>query len=129
MQADEISTLELEIITQAIGKEIILRNVTFTSNSSEIDVTSYEELDKLIAYLIKNPNLQIEIQGHTDDVGSELYNQILSNERAKAVYDYLISKVSNKLRYIGYGETQPRVPNDSDKSRSLNRRTSFVIIQ
>ena len=129
IQADKISDLELEIITQETGKEIILRNVTFASNSSKIDVSSYEELDKLIAYLIKTPNLQIEIQGHTDDVGTDLDNKILSNERAKAVYDYLISKVSNKLRYIGYGETQPMVPNDSEKSRSLNRRTSFVIIE
>ena len=129
MQADEISELELEIITQKIGEEIVLKNVTFASNSSEIDISSYEELDKLIAYLIKTPDLHIEIQGHTDDIGADIDNQILSNKRAKAVYDYLISKVSNQLSYIGYGESQPIIPNDSEYSRSLNRRTSFVIIE
>ncbi|MEC9208805.1 MAG: OmpA family protein [Bacteroidota bacterium] len=127
MQADEISTIELEIITQEIGEEVVLRNVTFTSNSSEIDASSYAELDKLIACLKKNPNLQIEIQGHTDDIGSELNNLILSDERAKAVYDYLIIKVENSLSYIGYGESKPLVPNESENDRKLNRRTSFVI--
>jgi outer membrane protein OmpA-like peptidoglycan-associated protein len=127
MQADEISDLELEIITQRIGEEVVLKNVTFASNSSEIDASSYAELDKLIAYLIKTPNFQIEIQGHTDNIGSDLDNLILSDQRAKAVYDYLIIKVENKLSYIGYGESKPLVPNDSENGRGLNRRTSFVI--
>ena len=74
MQADEISELELEIITQKIGEEIVLKNVTFASNSSEIDISSYEELDKLISYLIKTPDLHIEIQGHTDDIGADIDN-------------------------------------------------------
>ena len=127
MQADQISELELEIITQKIGEEVVLKNVIFTSNSSEIDESSYVELDKLIAYLSKNPNLQIEIQGHTDDIGSDLDNLILSDKRAKAVYDYLIIKVENKLSYTGYGELKPLVSNESENGRGLNRRTSFVI--
>ena len=52
---------------------------------------------------------------------------VLSEKRAKAVYDYLITKVKNKLSYIGYGESRRLVPNDSDNARGLNRRTSFVI--
>ena len=127
IQANEISELELDIITQKIGEEVVLKNVTFASNSSEIDASSYEELDKLIAYLAKNPNLQIEIQGHTDDVGSDIDNLFLSEKRAKAVYDYIIIKLENKLSYTGYGESKPLAPNESEKGRELNRRTSFVI--
>ena len=127
MQADEISALELKIITHEIGEEVVLKNVTCASNSFELDMSSYAELDKLIAYLIKNPSLEIEIQGHTDDIGAESDNLILSDKRAKAVYDYLITKVKNKLSFIGYGESKPLVSNNSENSRSLNRRTSFVI--
>ena len=75
----------------------------------------------------KNPNLQIEIQGHTDDVGSDFDNLILSEKRAKAVYDYIIIKLENKLSYTGYGESKPLAPNESENGRELNRRTSFVI--
>ena len=127
MQADKISKLELEIITNKVGDEVILNNVTFLSNSFEIDASSYVELDRLIAYLTKNPHIEIEIQGHTDNVGSDKDNLVLSEKRAKAVYDYLMTKVGNKLSYIGYGESRQLVPNDSDNSRQLNRRTSFVI--
>ena len=127
MQADEISELELEIITQKIGEEVVLKNVTFASNSVEIDASSYIELDKLIFYLRKNPKIQIEIQGHTDDIGSEIENLILSEKRARAVYNYLMPKVDNNLSHIGYGESRPLSSNDSDNGRELNRRTSFVI--
>ena len=54
-----------------------------------MEKSSFAELDNLIAYLQKNPNLQIEIQGHTDDVGNEMDNQILSEQRAKVVFEYL----------------------------------------
>jgi outer membrane protein OmpA-like peptidoglycan-associated protein len=76
----------------------------------------------LITYLKKNPNLQIEIQGHTDDVGSKIENQILSEQRAKVVFEYLSAELDNKLTYKGFGERQPL---GLDKKR--NRRTSFVI--
>ena len=103
IQADEISPFELEIITQKKGEEVILQNVSFSSNSSSLNESSFIELDKLISYLIKNPDLKIEIQGHTDDVGSDIDNLILSDKRAKAVYDYLIVIVKNDLTYKGYG--------------------------
>ena len=127
MQADEISTLELEIITQTKGAEVILENVTFSSNSSSLYESSYVELDKLTSYLLKNPELNIEIQGHTDNLGNDIDNLILSDKRAKAVYDYLILRVKNKLSYVGYGESIPLTSNETEIGRSLNRRTSFVI--
>ena len=127
MQADEISALEIEIITQEIGEEVVLRNVVFSSNSFKIDTSSYFELNELISYLIKHPDLRIEIQGHTDNIGSDIDNQFLSNKRAEAVYKYLVNRVDNQLSYIGYGESKPLFSNDTKNGRSLNRRTSFVI--
>ena len=127
MQANAVSELELEIIKQSMGVEIVLKDVTFPSNSYEIDSSSYAQLDQLIAYLKKQPDIEIEIQGHTDDIGSEYDNLILSQERARVVYDYLIKSLQNKLSYKGYGESRPLISNNSDVSRELNRRTSFVI--
>ena len=127
MQAHKVSEIELEIISQAVGAEIVLKDVTFPSNSYKIDYSSYTQLDQLIAFLKKQPDIELEIQGHTDDIGSEHENLILSNERARVVYDYLFKNIDNKLSYRGYGESRPLLPNDSDSSRDLNRRTSFVI--
>jgi outer membrane protein OmpA-like peptidoglycan-associated protein/tetratricopeptide (TPR) repeat protein len=124
VQTSEITILEMEIITAKVGEEVILKNVSFASNSAEIDATSFDELDKLIIYLKKNPHINIEIQGHTDNVGSEADNQILSEKRAKVVFNYLNTKVENKLIYKGFGES---IPLSDDKK--TNRRTSFVIIE
>ena len=122
LQAEPLADLEMEIITQKAGEEVILKNVSFASNSYTLQESSFAELDKLIAYLKKNPNLQIEIQGHTDDVGNEMDNQILSEQRAKVVFEYLSAELNNKLTYKGFGESQP-LGGDREK----NRRTSFVI--
>ena len=122
LQAEPLAELEMDIITQKAGEEVILKNVSFESNSYALEPSSFAELDKLIAYLKKNPNLQIEIQGHTDDIGNEIDNQILSQQRAKVVFEYLSAELENKLTYKGFGESQPL---GLDKKR--NRRTSFVI--
>lgn len=78
----------------------------------------------------ENLNLKIEISGHTDNVGSDALNQKLSENRAKAVVDYLTSKGISSLRMIskGYGKTQPIATNNTEEGRALNRRTEFKII-
>ncbi len=123
LQAEPLAELEMDIITQKAGEEVILRNVSFASNSYALEQISYAELDKLIAYLKKNPDLKIEIQGHTDDVGSKIENQRLSEQRAIVVFEYLSPKVNNTLRYKGFGESQPL-----GEDREENRRTSFIIV-
>jgi len=122
LQAEALADLEKDIITNKIGEEVILKNVNFASNSFTLENNSFDELDKLINYLKKNPNLQIEIQGHTDDVGNETENQILSEQRAKVVYEYLSHKVNNLLKHKGFGESFPLGDN-----KKINRRTSFII--
>ena len=77
-----------------------------------------------------NQNLKIEIGGHTDNQGNDEYNMNLSLERAKSVYNYLISKgiSADRMSYKGYGETKPIASNDTEEGRQLNRRTEFKVI-
>ena len=130
-QAHEISGLELEIITKKIGEEVIFKSVQFRHNSFYLDETSFPELNKLLIYLNKNPQIKISIEGHTDNVGEERKNQILSENRAIAVYNYLVQNKINKnrLSYNGFGEMKPLLSNETENGRMLNRRTSFKIIQ
>lgn len=127
LQPKQVEGLELEIISHESGVEIILENVRFAHNSYELDKTSFEELDKLIAYLHKHPEVSIVIEGHTDDVGGEAANQLLSENRANSVYLYIKDAFIDtaRLSYKGYGESKPLVANDTEEGRAKNRRTSF----
>ena len=127
IQATEVSDLEIDIITQKNSGEFILKDVSFDSNSSTLNESSYIVLDKLILYLIKNPDIKLEVQGHTDDIGSNYDNLILSQERAKVVYDYLIKRIDNTISFKGYGETKPIINKQTGSARKINRRTSIVI--
>jgi outer membrane protein OmpA-like peptidoglycan-associated protein/Tol biopolymer transport system component len=113
-----------------VGNKVILKNIFFDTNKFELKPESKAELQKLLEFLAFNPSLKIEISGHTDNVGNDQLNQTLSQNRAKAVYDYLIAAEvpATRLVFKGYGKTQPITPNDTDDSRSKNRRTEFKII-
>jgi len=113
-----------------IGNKVILKNIFFDTNKSDIKPDSKPELQKLIDFLTVNPSLHIEISGHTDNVGNDQANQVLSENRAKAVFAYLINnKIDpSRLVYKGYGKTEPIAPNDTDEGKSKNRRTEFKII-
>ena len=130
-RADEISELELEIITQNNGDEIILKNVLFETDSYELVETSFIELNNLINFLIKNPRIKIYIEGHTDNISDDKHNLILSDNRAAKVYSYLVDRgvSSERLEYKGYGESKPIATNETKIGRKQNRRTSFFIIQ
>ena len=128
LQAESLADLEMDIITKKAGEEVIFKSVSFSSNSYALEESSFLELDKLTIYLKKNPNLLIEIQGHTDNVGNEIDNQILSQQRAKAIFEYLEIRVSNTLTYKGFGESLPMESNTDIKGRQANRRTSFIIL-
>ncbi|MDN3547929.1 OmpA family protein [Mucilaginibacter aquaedulcis] len=113
-----------------VGGKVILKNIFFDTNKSDLESESKAELQKLIEFLTVNPAVHIEISGHTDNVGTVQINQTLSENRAKSVYQYLVNKgiANSRLVYKGYGETQPIAPNDSDDNRAKNRRTEFKII-
>jgi outer membrane protein OmpA-like peptidoglycan-associated protein len=77
----------------------------------------------------KNPGLKIEIGGHTDNTGGDEKNRLLSENRAKNVYDYLIAKgvAEDRLTYKGYGSTKPVAPNTTPEGKAKNRRTEFIV--
>ena len=112
-------------------KPIILKNVFFDSGSARLRPESSTELDRLKMLLTDNPKMAIEISGHTDNTGGLEANISLSENRAFAVYDYLVKNgiASNRLTYKGYGETKPIDVNTTEAGRQNNRRTEFVIKQ
>ena len=126
------STYEKNIPLQPIevNAAIVLKNIFFDINKYDLKPESQIELDKVIQLLNENPTLKIEISGHTDNTGKSADNLTLSNNRAKAVVDYLISKgiAAQRLYYKGYGETKPVADNSTEQGRALNRRTEMKVV-
>lgn len=112
------------------NESIILNNIFFEVGSFSLGAASYEELNKLVNYLIENKAFNVEISAHTDDTGSETFNMQLSNLRAKSVLEYLQDNTINADRLVarGYGETTPLVPNTTEENKAQNRRVEFKII-
>ncbi len=112
------------------GSVVELKNVFFETAKFDLKPESRVELDKLVTFLTQNKSLRIELDGHTDNVGDKKSNQLLSQNRAKAVYDYLIAHGidAKRLAYKGFGDTKPKVKNDTDENRAINRRTEFKVI-
>lgn len=112
-----------------IGSKIALRNVFFDTGKSDIRSESYAELDRLVQLLKDVPNLKIELSGHTDNTGSASNNLTLSQSRAEAVVNYLVSKgiAKNRLVAKGYGADRPVESNKTAAGRQSNRRTEFEI--
>ena len=108
-----------------------LSNTLFAFNKFNLNDKAQAGLNKVAKWLNDNPDINVEISGHTDSVGSEAYNQKLSEERAKSVYEYFIHHgvSSNRLSYKGYGKSRPIATNDTDEGRQQNRRVELNIIQ
>lgn len=113
-----------------VGSKTRLNNIFFDYDKATLRNESISELDRLVNLLKNTPGLRIRISGHTDNRGSAEYNKNLSENRAKAVVDYLINKgiAADRLEYKGYGFSSPIAPNDTDEGRQLNRRTEFEIL-
>jgi outer membrane protein OmpA-like peptidoglycan-associated protein len=106
--------------------------VSFASGTAQIDEDSFEILDAVAAKLRARPDIaKVEVQGHTDDVGSKSDNMELSEKRAQSVVDYLTDEGidGDRLQGKGYGPEQPRVPNISERNRRMNRRVKFKILE
>jgi outer membrane protein OmpA-like peptidoglycan-associated protein len=103
-------------------------DILFDFDSTEIKPRYHSALAVIIAVSKKNPGLKIEIQGHTDNMGPESYNQMLSEKRALAVKEYMVNKgiESANLKTVGFGATRNVASNESDAGRALNRRIDFV---
>jgi outer membrane protein OmpA-like peptidoglycan-associated protein len=107
----------------------VFDNLTFEFGKADIKKDSYPYLDKLADTLNKAKDWTLEIQGHTDDKGGDDFNMKLSQGRADAVKNYLITKgvLLDSITAKGFGESKPLVPNDSDANREKNRRVEFKI--
>lgn len=112
-------------------KALILENVFFNTGSAELKSESKTELGKLITVLTSNEAVKIQINGHTDNVGNADKNKTLSNDRAKAVYDYLVVNgiAAERLTFKGFGDTRPIASNSTDDGKRRNRRTDFIIVK
>lgn len=118
-----------EIEKKEISEPIVLHNIFFDSGSSKLLATSNSEIENLVSLLTNQPNIKIQIIGHTDDIGNEKDNLQLSTDRAKSVYEAIIAKGidKNRLSYLGKGESEPISTSDTEEGRRVNRRTEFVV--
>jgi OOP family OmpA-OmpF porin len=109
----------------------VIKGVKFNTGKWEITPASYRHLDEIAVILAKNPNLKIEIQGHTDNRGAAAYNMMLSDKRANAVREYLVKHgiSADRLTAVGYGLTRPAVSNDTPGGRAQNRRVELKPIK
>ena len=120
---------EITVNSVEKGKAYTINDIMYETNSSNLLTSSKFVLDGFSDWLKENKDFSIEIQGHTDNVGSNDANMALSMDRAFSVMEYLIEKgVDNsRLRFKGYGETNPKVSNETIEGRKENRRTDFLI--
>jgi OOP family OmpA-OmpF porin len=107
----------------------VFENLEFNTGKWTIKAGSFESLNKLATLLITKRSYSLKISGHTDDVGSEKSNQILSANRANAVKTYLVKKgvLKNRIEARGYGESQPIAENTTEEGRQRNRRVEFNV--
>lgn len=113
-----------------LGQRISLDNIYFDFDKAELRSESKTQMDQVFQFLIDNPKVKVEFDGHTCSIGQADYNQKLSEDRALAVYQYLSDRGISKKRIssFGFGETKPLQSNESESSREQNRRVEFVII-
>ena len=128
-EGQEFQEMQLQIMYE-MSNSITLDDLHFETGKSSIKANSYEMLNQLADYLKNRSDLKIEIAGHTDNVGNEDANMILSQKRAEAVKNYLIKKgvPASRLTSKGYGESRPLETNETAQGRQQNRRTEIYIL-
>ena len=127
----EIDGDDLKLVPIKAGEKVLLNNIFFEYAKATLRSESFPELDRIAETMKENVNLTIEIQGHTDNVGSNESNLRLSQDRAESVRTYLIAKKlpPNRVTSVGFGETRPVASNDSEEGKAQNRRVEFVIVK
>jgi OOP family OmpA-OmpF porin len=127
----EMQELEMNFSLQpvAVGTTVNLKNVLFAQTKTDILPESFPELNLVVHFLQTNPNVRIELSGHTDNRGVHADNVKLSQQRVNKVKEYLVSKgvESKRISGKGYGGTKPIASNDTEESRRMNRRVEFTI--
>ncbi len=127
----EIDT-HIIMVRAEVGSKVILKNIFFDVGKADLKKESIAEVEKIQELLLANPNLKVQINGHTDNTGNAASNKALSLKRAGAVVDYLVANGVSAARVSakGYGSDRPIVSNDDEMGgREINRRTEIEIIQ
>jgi outer membrane protein OmpA-like peptidoglycan-associated protein len=121
---------DLYLVPIEVGQVVRLNNIFFEFGRAELKQESFNELDRVVTLLTENPSMSIEIAGHTDNVGSDVDNLKLSQDRANAVVAYIVSKGISATRIVskGYGESIAIADNSTEEGRAVNRRVEFKII-
>ena len=129
--AAPVEPAQQEFLPNRQGARVILRNVKFDTGKSVIREESYPELDRLARIMTNRPHMRVEISGHTDNTGSAAVNDKISQERADAIVEYLVSKGidRDRLESKGYGSSQPCDTNDTAEGRQNNRRCEAKVIR
>lgn len=124
-----IKGMDMKVQPLEIGMTYTINNILFATNSYELTERTKSIIKEFSKFLNENPTIEISIQGHTDNQGDETKNITLSQNRANAVKEYLISLgiTQDRLEAIGFGSSKPKVENDSEENRKMNRRTDFLI--
>ncbi|MEB2776994.1 OmpA family protein [Algoriphagus sp. D3-2-R+10] len=125
-----VKDLKVDLVPVATGEEFVFENVFFEFDEYSLKNESISSLKRLVKFLAENPNVNILITGHTDNIGSESYNQTLSLQRAKSVQNYLMEHGFHQARVLveGKGDKEPMVPNNSLQNQALNRRITIKIL-
>lgn len=124
-----VTKLNMETETTEKGKSFVINDIYYATSKADIEEDSKLILDDFATYLIDHPAIEIEISGHTDNVGDDKSNLTLSTERAFEVMSYLVSHgvPTKRMTYKGYGKTKPIGDNATPEGRAKNRRTEFLI--
>lgn len=111
--------------------QIVINNIFFNSGKWKLKNESSPELERLVSFLIKNPKIRIELSGHTDDIGEQEDNIILSQKRVESIKQYLVKRgvEFTRINTFGYGESRPINDNSTEEKRALNRRVEFRVLK
>jgi outer membrane protein OmpA-like peptidoglycan-associated protein/tetratricopeptide (TPR) repeat protein len=122
--------VKMEIKEIEVGKTFEMDNILYDTKKFNLNGDAKFMLDQFVKFLNENPSVKVAIQGHTDNEGDANENQVLSENRAKGVVDYLVGMGISKdrLEFKGFGQSKPKVANDSNYNKSLNRRTEVLIL-
>ena len=123
--------VDYDIERIVLDKRFVIKNVNFKLNSIELNIQTEKELNNIVRFLNENQSTQITISGHTDNIGTDSFNLLLSERRAESVATYLSEKGIDKERIdtVGYGNTIPLNQNSTEAERKVNRRVEFIIIE
>ncbi|MBX9851775.1 MAG: OmpA family protein, partial [Cytophagaceae bacterium] len=131
LKQGEGNTLVVSLTKLEAGKSVTLNNVHFERGKFNLLEESFSELDKIVLMMKEYPAMEIELAGHTDNVGDPQKNVELSENRVKEVKNYLINKgiKASRIGGVGYGGSKPVASNASEDTRKLNRRVEFKILK